>query len=63
MKTAPYRLFYEGGWFIDLDSFRNAISARTKAIVLVNPNNPTGSFVKAAELEALSEIAVRMNCV
>jgi aspartate/methionine/tyrosine aminotransferase len=59
VKTAPYRLFYEGGWFIDLDSVRNAISARTKAVVLVNPNNPTGSFVKAAELDALSEIAVR----
>lgn len=59
VKTAPYRLVYEGGWFIDLDSVRNAISARTKAIVVVNPNNPTGSFLKAAELEALVEIAVR----
>jgi aspartate/methionine/tyrosine aminotransferase len=59
VRTSPYRLVYEGGWFIDLDSVRDAISARTKAIVVVNPNNPTGSFVKAAELAALSEIAAR----
>ena len=59
VKTSPYRLVYDGGWFIDLDSVRNAISARTKAIVVVNPNNPTGSYVKAAELDALIEIAVR----
>jgi hypothetical protein len=59
VQTAPYRLVYDGGWFIDLDSVSNAISARTKAIVVVNPNNPTGSFVRAAELDALSEIAAR----
>ncbi len=59
VKSTPYRLVYEGGWFIDLDSVRDAISSRTKAIVMVNPNNPTGSFVKAAELEALIEIAAR----
>ena len=53
VETSPYRLVYDGGWFIDLDSVRNAISERTKAIVLVNPNNPTGSFLKVGEWNAL----------
>ncbi len=59
VRTLPYRLVYDGGWFIDLDSVRDAISARTKAIVVVNPNNPTGSFLKSGELNALKEIAAR----
>jgi alanine-synthesizing transaminase len=57
--TSPYRLVYDAGWFIDLDSVKDAISARTKAIVVVNPNNPTGSFLKAREAAALIELAVR----
>ena len=38
-------------------SLRAALSPRTRAIVIVNPNNPTGSFLKAHELTALLEIA------
>jgi aspartate/methionine/tyrosine aminotransferase len=57
VKTAPYRLVYDGGWSMDLESVREAISARTKAIVLVNPNNPTGSFLKTREWRALVQIA------
>ena len=59
VKTSPYRLVHDGGWFIDLDSVRSAISARTKAIVVVSPNNPTGSFLKTRELNALIEVAAR----
>jgi alanine-synthesizing transaminase len=57
VRTAPYRLAYDGGWFIDLDSVKAGVSPRTKAIVLVNPNNPTGSFLKIAEMEALKALA------
>ena len=48
-----YSLFYDHGWFIDFHTLRNAISPRTRAIVLVNPNNPTGHFLKRHELAEL----------
>jgi aspartate/methionine/tyrosine aminotransferase len=48
----PYRLEYHGTWQIDLDSVA-AAPAGTRALLLVSPNNPTGSFVGAPELEAL----------
>ncbi len=54
----PYALLYResAGWEIDLDSLAAAINARTRAIVIVNPNNPTGSFVKRDELAALTAL-------
>jgi hypothetical protein len=51
-----YPLVYDGGWSIDLDALAGMITTRTRAIVLVNPNNPTGSFVSAAEWEALARM-------
>jgi alanine-synthesizing transaminase len=51
-----YPLVYHGGWSIDLDTLRGMITDRTRAIVLVNPNNPTGSYVSAAEWEALASM-------
>ena len=51
-----YPLLYHGGWSIDLDTLRGMITDRTRAIVLVNPNNPTGSYVSAAEWESLASI-------
>ena len=38
------------GWRIDMAAVEAAVTPRTRAIVLVNPNNPTGSYVKRAEL-------------
>jgi alanine-synthesizing transaminase len=49
----------EGGWAIDLDTLEAAIGTRTRAIVVVHPNNPTGNFVSAAEREALGAICAR----
>ena len=40
----PYRLDYHGRWSVDDDSIRAALSPRTRAILAVSPNNPTGSF-------------------
>ena len=48
-----YPLVYEGRWTIDFDALRQSITTRTRAIVLVNPNNPTGSFLKKRELAQL----------
>jgi len=54
-----YPLRYDGVWHVDFDSLEQIITARTRAIVVVNPNNPTGSFLKRAELEHLETLAVR----
>lgn len=54
VQVQRYRLAYDGAWHIDLESVRRARTERTRAIVLVNPNNPTGSYTTAEELEALA---------
>jgi aspartate/methionine/tyrosine aminotransferase len=54
-----YSLYYHGGWSIDLHGLSQAITPRTRAIVLVNPNNPTGSYVKRGELLALTELCAQ----
>jgi alanine-synthesizing transaminase len=56
VRIAPYPLLYDDGWSIDTDALAQAITNRTRAIVLVNPNNPTGSFVKRRELEQIVAI-------
>jgi alanine-synthesizing transaminase len=56
-RIVPYRLVYDGSWYIDLANFRQRISPRTRAVVIVNPNNPTGSLLKNSEVEALLEVA------
>ncbi len=56
VTVAPYRLEYDHGWFIDLADLRSRITPRSRAVVLVNPNNPTGSFLKRRELEQLHQI-------
>jgi aspartate/methionine/tyrosine aminotransferase len=59
VEVRPYPLVHHGGWSIDLDSLAAAVSQRTRAVVLVNPNNPTGSYVKRAELETLSRLCAQ----
>ncbi|HKO52231.1 MAG TPA: pyridoxal phosphate-dependent aminotransferase [Polyangiaceae bacterium] len=58
VKVANYELAYDGAWHIDFDSLERARSARTRAIVVVNPNNPTGSFLKRDELRRLLEFGL-----
>jgi alanine-synthesizing transaminase len=48
-----YPLIYQDGWSIDTEALAATIGGRTRAIVLVNPNNPTGSFAKRCELDVL----------
>jgi len=49
VTLAPYPLLYDHGWQIDFHSLHKAVSARTRAVVVVHPNNPTGSYVNARE--------------
>ncbi|MGB7439243.1 MAG: pyridoxal phosphate-dependent aminotransferase [Candidatus Acidiferrum sp.] len=57
----PYLLQYAQGWFIDFDSVIRALTPRTRAILLVHPNNPTGSFVKSDELARLNTLCLQRN--
>ena len=54
VSAKPYALAYDGAWHIDFDVLERGLSARTRAIVLVTPNNPTGSFLKKDELARLA---------
>jgi aspartate/methionine/tyrosine aminotransferase len=67
VEARPYRMeyFHPAGWRIDLDSVETALKAgnaagagsgKVKALVLINPNNPTGSYVRRKEREALVEL-------
>lgn len=56
VTAKPYALEYHGVWTVDIDSVERAISDRTRAILVVSPNNPTGSFLSAAELEQLARL-------
>jgi alanine-synthesizing transaminase len=49
-------LVYDLGWQIEPEGFRRALTAKTRAIVLVHPNNPTGHFTKTWEMEELAAI-------
>jgi aspartate/methionine/tyrosine aminotransferase len=53
VQVRTYSLAYHGRWSIDLATVEAAVSPRTRAIVLVNPNNPTGSYFKQGELAEL----------
>ena len=61
VRAVPYPLIYDQGWQIDFAGVSAALSSRSKAIMLVHPNNPTGSFVKRREAEKLAEICARRN--
>jgi alanine-synthesizing transaminase len=54
--TRPYRLEYHGAWSLDRESLQAAVTSRTRAVVAVNPNNPTGSFLSRADLEAMTRV-------
>ena len=53
VRAVQYPLSYQEGWRIDFDALASLVTQRSRAIVLVNPNNPTGSFLKRDELPRL----------
>jgi alanine-synthesizing transaminase len=62
VELRHYRLTYDGEWRIDFESLENVLTYGTRAIVVVHPNNPTGSYVKHDELEKLGRYAVKRDC-
>jgi aspartate/methionine/tyrosine aminotransferase len=56
VKLVPYELVYDHGWQIEFESLRGKITGRSRAIMVVHPNNPTGHFTRAWELERLNKL-------
>jgi alanine-synthesizing transaminase len=54
-----YPLRYDGAWHVDFEALAAAVTRRTRAVVVVNPNNPTGSFLRRDEAAKLEELAAR----
>ena len=54
VRLVPYELIYDHGWQMDSPSMEKMVTARTRGVVVVHPNNPTGSYVQAAEMEMLN---------
>ncbi len=61
IRPVPYPLIYDQGWQIDFAGLSASLTSRSKAIMVVHPNNPTGSFVKRQEAQKLAEICTRRN--
>ena len=56
IAARPYDLEYHGSWSIDLASVERELGTRTRAVLIVSPNNPTGSLVTRAELARLADL-------
>ena len=56
VKLVGYPLLYDHGWQIDFHALQQSITARTRGVIVVSPNNPTGHFCKPGEMQKLNEI-------
>jgi alanine-synthesizing transaminase len=56
VKLVGYPLLYDHGWQIDFHALQQAVTERTRGIIVVNPNNPTGHFCKPSEMRKLNDI-------
>ena len=59
VKLRSYPLFHDHGWWIDFAQLERAIGPRTRAVMVVHPNNPTGHWTGAKERERLEELCAR----
>jgi hypothetical protein len=53
VKVKRYPIHDHEGWWLDREALKKQISPRTRAVIAVNPNNPTGSFIKPGELDGV----------
>lgn len=63
MMENPYYLNEENGWLPDIDDIKSKINDKTRAIILINPNNPTGSLYTEENLREIVNLAVEHNLV
>jgi alanine-synthesizing transaminase len=61
VRLLPYPLIYDHGWQMDFPSLEKAVTPRTRGVVVVHPNNPTGSFVADEERRALRQFCREYN--
>ncbi len=61
VRADPYRLEYHGRWSIDRDSVLDALSSRARAMLVVTPNNPTGSMLRATDRDWLAALAAERD--
>lgn len=54
LRLVSYSLLYDHGWQVDLNALEKGLTSRTRAVIVVHPNNPTGSFVRDEEIQALA---------
>ena len=63
MMENPYYLNEDNGWLPDIDDIKTKINSKTKAIILINPNNPTGSLYTKKNLQAIIDLALEHDLV
>lgn len=56
VTLVPYPLLYDYGWGVDLHSLQQRLTPRARAVIVVHPNNPTGSYVKPQEMAQLGQL-------
>ena len=61
VSIVQYPLLYDHGWTIDFARLEEVWTPRARAVVIVNPNNPTGSFLKRGEGERLEDFCAARN--
>jgi alanine-synthesizing transaminase len=63
MMENPYYLDEENGWLPDIDDIKSKVNDKTKAIILINPNNPTGSLYTEENLKQIIDLALENDLV
>lgn len=63
VNARGYRLEYHGSWRVDTAHLRDLVDERTRALLIVSPNNPTGSFLHADDLVAIAEVCAERDLV
>ena len=61
VKLIRYPLFYDHGWEIDFHALEQAITPRTRGVIVVHPNNPTGHYTNSAAMKRLNGICFPNN--
>jgi alanine-synthesizing transaminase len=55
LRLAHFPLEFHGRWHLDASRFRESVTPRTRAVVVVSPNNPTGAFITGGDFDTLAE--------
>jgi alanine-synthesizing transaminase len=62
VAIAAYPVRWDGEWHLDPDALAQVVTARTRAVLVVSPGNPTGAYLKRDELARLSDVCARSGC-